>query len=71
MAKDLFGTELYFLREGDKVLTDQMGFVISKKDFDFMISQVYETYQELTDERIEAYNEAYGKKHFPGLFEER
>lgn len=64
----LDGVQVFFLREGDKVLTDQMGFVISKEEFESMLSQVYETYQLLTDEQIEAHNDEFGKKHYKGFY---
>lgn len=48
--------KLFLHSPNDNVLTDEKGRIISKKDFDFMISQVYETYQNLTDEEIEKLN---------------
>ncbi|MEG0349548.1 GIY-YIG nuclease family protein [Enterococcus sp.] len=51
------GTAIFFLREGDNVLTDNRGFIVSKSDFNEMLSLVKETYENTTDEKINNRND--------------
>lgn len=46
------GTAIFFLLEGDNVLTDNRGFIVSKSDFKEMLSAVKDTYENTTDEKI-------------------
>ena len=57
MARLLDGTSIFFLRDGDDFLTDQMGYLVPKEEFDRMVKAVYKTYMNVTDEEVKEYNE--------------
>lgn len=51
------GVEIFFYHEGDNVLRDQMGLIISKEVFFNMFEAVYETYEDVDESEIDTVNE--------------
>lgn len=53
----LLGSGVFFYHEGDNVLLDPKGFIVTKEEFFNMLDAVYETYEEADELEIEKINE--------------
>lgn len=59
--------KVYFYHEGDNCLTDQFGYVVTKEEYDYLLSKVGDFYKEVEEEEIIQYNENHKIKVHQGF----